>query len=446
MQQLRVVYSNKPVLFWFSLHRRSPKAGNATRPHHVVLFPACDWLTRLGADQLLSADLRCGSAGRGSVLSGSQRSVTRQALGFLPPVPPVLICPFNVRSDAKAEQLADCGAGRRDSAGQRPGPEAASRRRSSGRPAGPGGGAEHEAVQEVRTGPGPEEPLRFVLLRLSLVMKLKRILVVLVIVYVSIPVIIKLCPSIQAKLVFLNFVRIPYFIDLQKPADQGLNHTHNFYLQPETGLRIGVWHTVPAQMWKEAQGKAGDWYESTFGSAHPVILYLHGNAGTRGGDHRVQLYKVTITDQYGGAMTSDALFVYDWLKHRLNEELPLYIWGHSLGTGVATNLVRRLSDRGSPPDALILESPFTNIREEARSHPCFFDVLENVNHISCPVLILHAEDDSVVPFHLGKKLYNLASRSKSLSGHKVQFVPFPSVLAYKHKFIYRSPELPNILR
>ncbi|KAF1375343.1 hypothetical protein PFLUV_G00218830 [Perca fluviatilis] len=39
----------------------------------------------------------------------------------------------------------------------------------------------------------------------------------------------------------------------------------------------------------------------------------------------------------------------------------------------------------------------------------------------------------------------MASQSKSLSGHKVQFVPFPSSLAYKHKFIYRSPELPNIL-
>ncbi|XP_047207738.1 lysophosphatidylserine lipase ABHD12 isoform X2 [Girardinichthys multiradiatus] len=245
-------------------------------------------------------------------------------------------------------------------------------------------------------------------------------------------------------------------------------------------------HTVPARMWREAQGKDGDWYVSTFNSAHPVILYLHGNAGTRGGDHRVQLYKVlsslgyhVVTFDYRGwgdsdgspserGMTSDALFIYDWLKQRMEKSLPLYIWGHSLGTGVATNLVRRLCDRGSPPDALILESPFTNIREEAKSHPFsmvyrylpgfdwfFLDAIsannirfasdENINHISCPVLILHAEDDSVVPFHLGKKLYNLASQSKSLSGHKVQFVAFLPSLAYKHKFIYRSPELPNIL-
>ncbi|XP_038586166.1 lysophosphatidylserine lipase ABHD12-like [Micropterus salmoides] len=349
----------------------------------------------------------------------------------------------------------------------------------------PGSGAAGPAAGG-RQGPGEEGSMGKPFRRLGLLGKLKRTALWLLVVYISVPVIIKLFPSIQAKLVFLNFVRMPYFIDLQRPLDQGLNHTHNFYLESEPGLRIGVWHTVPAQMWREAQGKQGDWYDATLSSAHKVILYLHGNAGTRGGDHRVQLYKVlsslghhVVTFDYRGwgdsegspsevGMTSDALFIYDWLKRRLDAKTPLYIWGHSLGTGVATNLVRRLCDRGSPPDALILESPFTNIREEARSHPFamvyrylpgfdwfFLDAItannirfasdENVNHISCPVLILHAEDDSVVPFHLGKKLYNMASQSKSLSGHKVQFVPFSSSLAYKHKFIYRSPELPNIL-
>lgn len=352
---------------------------------------------------------------------------------------------------------------------QRPGREAAE----------PASGGRQGPAEEPGMG---KRPFR----RLGLLGKMKRILMGLLLVYLSIPFIVKVFPSIQAKLVFLNFVRVPYFIDLKRPLDQGLNHTHNFYLEPEDGLKIGVWHTVPALMWREAQGKGGDWYRSTLNSAHPIILYLHGNAGTRGGDHRVQLYKVlsslgyhVVAFDYRGwgdsdgspserGMTSDALFLYDWLKDRRENRLPLYIWGHSLGTGVATNLVRRLCDRGSPPDALILESPFTNIREEAKSHPFsmvyrflpgfdwfFLDAIsannirfasdDNVDHISCPVLILHAEDDSVVPFHLGKKLYNLASQSKSLSGHKVQFVAFPSSLGYRHKFIYRSPELPNIL-
>ncbi|XP_027131289.1 lysophosphatidylserine lipase ABHD12 isoform X3 [Larimichthys crocea] len=227
----------------------------------------------------------------------------------------------------------------------------------------PGRGAAGPAAGG-RQGPGEEESMGKPFRRLSLVGKLKRVLVWLLVVYVSIPIVVKLCPSIQAKLVFLNFVRMPYFIDLKRPLDQGLNHTHNFYLEPETGLKIGVWHTVPAHMWRDAQGKQGDWYDSTFSSAHHLILYLHGNAGTRGGDHRVQLYKVlsslgyhVVTFDYRGwgdsdgspsegGMTSDSLFIYDWLKRRLDKKTPLYIWGHSLGTGVATNLVRRLSDRG----------------------------------------------------------------------------------------------------
>ncbi|XP_077469951.1 lysophosphatidylserine lipase ABHD12 isoform X2 [Stigmatopora argus] len=303
-----------------------------------------------------------------------------------------------------------------------------------------------EEGSRPRTAPAMKIPARS-----GVLSKVKRAARWLLLIYVCVPFIIKLCPSIQAKLVFLNFVKVPLFLDLTRPLDFGLNHTVNFYLRP---LGLGVWHTVPAEMWREAEGKDPKWFESTLSSAHPAILYLHGNTGTRGGDHRVQLYKVlssfgyhVVTFDYRGwgdspgspsegGMTSDALSVYEWLKKRRGRG-PLYVWGHSLGTGVATNLVRRLCDAGSPPDALILESPFTNIREEARSHPLatpyrhlpgfdwfFLDAItandirfandENVNHISCPTLILHAEDDPVVPFRLGEQVGTLAAAGLTL--------------------------------
>ncbi|XP_039699479.1 lysophosphatidylserine lipase ABHD12 isoform X3 [Pteropus medius] len=253
--------------------------------------------------------------------------------------------------------------------------------------------------------------------RKGLWFRLRKILLYVLGLYIAIPFLIKLCPGIQAKLIFLNFVRVPYFIDLKKPQDQGLNHTCNYYLQPEEDITIGVWHTVPTVWWKTAQGKDQMWYEDALASSYPIILYLHGNAGTR----------------------------------------------------VATNLVRRLCERETPPDALILESPFTNIREEAKSHPFsviyryfpgfdwfFLDPItssgikfandENVKHISCSLLILHAEDDPVVPFQLGRKLYNIAAPSQSFRDFKVQFIPFHSDLGYRHKYIYKSPELPRILR
>ncbi|KAM9058648.1 lysophosphatidylserine lipase ABHD12 isoform 5-T5 [Megaptera novaeangliae] len=139
------------------------------------------------------------------------------------------------------------------------------------------------------TGPGPAEPRcaadagmkRALGRRKGLCFRLRKILLCVVGLYVAIPFLIKLCPGIQAKLIFLNFVRVPYFIDLKKPQDQGLNHTCNYYLQPEEDVTLGVWHTVPAVWWKNAQGKDQMWYEDALASSHPIILYLHGNAGTR---------------------------------------------------------------------------------------------------------------------------------------------------------------------
>ncbi|XP_078261435.1 lysophosphatidylserine lipase ABHD12 isoform X3 [Rhinoraja longicauda] len=253
--------------------------------------------------------------------------------------------------------------------------------------------------------------------RSRLLNRIKKAALWILAVYICIPFVIKLCPAIQAKLVFLNFVRVPYFIDLKSPQDQGLNHTWNFYLQPEETITIGAWHTVPAILWKEAQGKGQLWYEETLASGFPIILYFHGNAGTRGGDHRVQLYKVlsslgyhVVALDYRGwgdsegapserGMTTDAIYTYSWLKERCGKN-SIYIWGHSLGTGV--------------------------------------------QHITCPLLILHAEDDAVIPFHLGRKLYDIVASSRS--SRKVRFIPFHKDLGYRHKYIYKSPELSQILR
>lgn len=40
-------------------------------------------------------------------------------------------------------------------------------------------------------------------------------------------------------------------------------------------------HTVPGSREAEAQGKDQLWYEEALADAHPIIIYLHGNGGTR---------------------------------------------------------------------------------------------------------------------------------------------------------------------
>ncbi|KGL76861.1 Abhydrolase domain-containing protein 12B, partial [Tinamus guttatus] len=146
-------------------------------------------------------------------------------------------------------------------------------------------------------------------------------------------------------------------------------------------------HTVPGRRAAEAHGKDRAWYEAALGDAHPVIIYLHGNGGTRAASHRVQFMKLMgaanfhiLALDYRGygdssghptesGFTTDVLALYDWAKARSGDS-PVIFWGHSLGTGIATNAARKLhEERGVQVDAVVLESPYTSIRDAAAHVP-----------------------------------------------------------------------------
>ncbi|NXS57303.1 ABD12 lipase, partial [Brachypteracias leptosomus] len=97
----------------------------------------------------------------------------------------------------------------------------------------------------------------------------------------SVPFLIRLFPDVLlTKVVFLNFLAFPFFVDLRRP-ELLLNNTVSLYLPTEPGITVGVWHTVPGSRGAEAEGKDQSWYEEALADAHPVIIYLHGNGGTR---------------------------------------------------------------------------------------------------------------------------------------------------------------------
>lgn len=67
-------------------------------------------------------------------------------------------------------------------------------------------------------------------------------------------------------------------------------------------------------------------------------------------------------------LNADAHAIWKYAKKHAPSK-DIYIWGHSMGTGVATRLVAELSDAGTPPKALVLESPFNNLPDVVRNHP-----------------------------------------------------------------------------
>lgn len=176
-----------------------------------------------------------------------------------------------------------------------------------------------------------------------------------------------------------------------------------------------------------------------------IIFYMHGNSGSRAASHRIELYNVlrnngyhVIAFDYRGygdskpsgptesGVVQDAIAVYKYIIGITKN--PIFAWGHSLGTGVGCHTLATLKKLNIfGPRVLVLESPFNNIRDEVREHPFtkFFRRLpwfnytivdpmyenqlrfESDKHISTfpqPIMILHAEDDMVVPYKLGHKV------------------------------------------
>ncbi|XP_073433773.1 lysophosphatidylserine lipase ABHD12-like [Dendrobates tinctorius] len=306
--------------------------------------------------------------------------------------------------------------------------------------------------------------------------------ITLVAIYICVPFIVRLFPALLGKVVYLNMVKIPLFVDLKNPREV-VNHTVNFYLTSEEGVTLGIWHTLPTSRGEEAKDKDQRWYERALADDNPVIIYLHGNGGTRAVDHRVQLLKVlsragfhVLSLDYRGyadstgqpseeGVTDDSVFLYEWVKARSRGN-PVCLWGHSLGTGIATNAARKLQEKGSPADAVILEAPYTNIRDAGAFHPFgkiyhifpgfeyfFLDTMaldnivfpsdENIKMLRSPILILHAEDDHVVPSSMGKELHEIAVNSRH--PRHVKLVLYPPEFGYKHKFIYKDPKLGKTL-
>jgi len=94
------------------------------------------------------------------------------------------------------------------------------------------------------------------------------------------------------------------------------------------------------------------------------------------------------------------------------------ILGRSLGAAIASAQAAR-----QPPGALVIESTFTSAPELAaeifRIFPARlmsrfkYRVRDNIAKTHCPILIVHSNDDEVIPFHHGKQLYDAANEPKA---------------------------------
>ncbi|XP_057368568.1 lysophosphatidylserine lipase ABHD12-like [Daphnia carinata] len=312
------------------------------------------------------------------------------------------------------------------------------------------------------------------------------VVITVIVIYVVLPLIFRYSATFQRQLVFLPYttsLRWPIKVNYSQPKIHGLKGARNFYISIEPKVHVGAWHVLP----RDLVDTLSDNTEQSLANGNPIVLYLHGNSGSRATGHRVELYKLlqfhnyhVIAFDYRGfadstqvlmtenGATIDAIRVYEYIR-QFSGKSTVIVWGHSLGSAVAIKMVAELCAVKQSPDRLILESPFNNIRDEFRNHPLtliyrplsvvdrfFTERLETNNvafdsdvHIAgveCPTLFLHASDDRIVPISLTRKLYEAGLKSRPSNAAALQFIEFPPDLHCGHECIYSAPQLPSIIQ
>lgn len=231
--------------------------------------------------------------------------------------------------------------------------------------------------------------------------------------------------NLQSYLVFLHWVNpIPVWLismDKWKPSN-----CDSIRFRTTDGIELGAWLMRPG----DAPPKP---------TYDRVVLYFHGNAASRRSIRRMKSYlrllqifeaDALFTIDYRGFADSegfptetgvlcDALSTYQYVVNELKPR-QLFVWGHSLGSGVATGLVTELKQKNiSPlPLALFLEAPFRSIPDAAVGHyvgaplrllPATWreKVTSSLVHrfptevrisqgLPCPLMLLHARNDGVI--------------------------------------------------
>ncbi|MPC51368.1 Monoacylglycerol lipase ABHD12 [Portunus trituberculatus] len=167
-------------------------------------------------------------------------------------------------------------------------------------------------------------------------------------------------------------------------------------------------------------------------------------------------------------LVADTKAVFRYLRDKSGNS-PLFVWGHSLGTGVSCHALSELCQANECPQGLVLEAPFNNLHDEIRLNPlsqvfhslpyfdwAFIDPIRDsgnefksdshIMYIPCPVLILHAQDDVVVPIELGRRLYKAAKDSRLPDAMPVTFVELEAEYGFGHLDIPHAPNFLSIIR
>lgn len=209
-----------------------------------------------------------------------------------------------------------------------------------------------------------------------------------------------------------------YFPDPTRaaPAEVGLNSVKAIEIAVADGVTLVAWHG-PAKEDK------------------PTILYFHGNGANAANrvpkieTIRANGFGVFYLNNrgYGGSggrpteknNVADAIAAYDYLTGLGVPAGRIVAYGEFLGSGQAVRLAAERSVA-----AVVLEAPLTSTVDVARRTYFWlplsllitdkYDNERNIRSVTAPVLVLHGEQDAVIPVEMGWRVYRAANEPKRI--------------------------------
>ena len=166
---------------------------------------------------------------------------------------------------------------------------------------------------------------------------------------------------------------------------------------------------------------------------YKTLLFFHGNAGNL----QNRIYKLNeiaelelnyLIIAYRGfsgnegkpteeGLYNDSMAAKRWLNSNNIDDSNIILYGESLGTAVAVDLGSKFPFAG-----IILESPFTSMVELSKIYYPYlpvnlllkdrYDSINKISKITFPKLVMHGDKDNIVPFSMGKRMFEKFSEPK----------------------------------
>ena len=195
------------------------------------------------------------------------------------------------------------------------------------------------------------------------------------------------------------------------PAAMSLSYS-DLRIQTEDGQTLHAW-------WLEHPNPRGQ------------VLFFHGNGGNLSlwldvvAELRRHGFSVLAVDYRGygastGSSTERGLYrdakatVQEFVRRHRRTDVPMIYWGRSIGCPVAASAIAI-----ERPDAVVLESPMPDARSVLRTNPVLwvlsmfssyrFNTSRHLAGYQGPLLVIHGDHDSIVPFAAGRRVFDAAT-------------------------------------